>query len=94
MVTEEVLETKKSKVIAVKVLTSLSMTADLRCRNLYATETTPPSGSKRNRVSFMKARGCLRSVSKESPSTYATTTHWIPKVGRGDKSCTGQASAL
>jgi len=37
VVTEEVLETKISKLIAVKVMTSLSTRADRRCRNPYAT---------------------------------------------------------
>lgn len=63
-VTEEVLQTKISKLIAVKFMTSLSMTAALRWRNLYSTETTPPSGSERKRGRFMKAMGCLRSGSK------------------------------
>lgn len=48
-VTEEVLETKISNLIAVKIMTSLSITADLRCRNVYTIETTPPSGSKRKK---------------------------------------------
>lgn len=47
VVTKEVLETKLSQLIAVKVMTSLSNAAEHRCRSLYTAETIPLSGSKR-----------------------------------------------
>lgn len=56
-VTKEVLETKISELMVVKVMTSLSNAAEHRCRSLYTTETIPLSGSKRK--NFMKAMGCL-----------------------------------
>lgn len=83
VVTEEVLETKISNHIAVKIMTSLSITADLRCRNVYTTETTPPSGSKRKKELVSWKPWDALEVSLNRVTNYLSNDNRLDSQGRG-----------